>query len=219
MASQKRKRAPGAGRKPQGFSRKAAKLTMRMEPAHRTDLERAAKKRGVSLSQAAQYYLRLGLRIDRHRDRDPHIQALGEIVALLAQWIESKTDKHWNKDVFTSEALRRGIDVLVSHFAPRGTPATPINLEKEAAKIAKMGGDVWEAYRSPVGLGETEARQVMTWIEISNFRDLRPIESAHTELRKKGKESTEDIQFLEGLYLHKQLFAELQPGGKPPQKK
>jgi hypothetical protein len=165
MASQKRKRAPGAGRKPQGFSRKAAKLTMRMEPAHRTDLERAAKKRGVSLSQAAQYYLRLGLRIDRHRDRDAHIQALGEIVALLAQWIESKTDKHWNKDVFTSEALRRGIDVLVSHFAPRGTPATPINLEKEAAKIAKMGGDVWEAYRSPVGLGETEARQVMTRIE------------------------------------------------------
>jgi hypothetical protein len=177
----------GAGRKPQGFSRKAAKLTMRMEPAHRTDLERAAKKRGVSLSQAAQYYLRLGLRIDRHRDRDPHIQALGEIVALLAQWIESKTDKHWNKDVFTSEALRRGIDVLVSHFAPRGTPATPINLEKEAAKIAERGGDVWEAYCSPVGLGETEARHVMTWIEISHLRPLEEIGRADAVLRERAR--------------------------------
>ncbi len=193
--AQKRKRAPGAGRKPQGISRKTAKLTMRIMSADRTDLERAAKKRGVSLSQAAAHCLRLGLRIDRSRDRPPHIQALGEIVALLAQLIESKTDKHWNKDVFTGQALRRGIDVLVSHFAPRGTPATPINLEKEAAKIAKMGGDVWEAYRSPVGLGETEAGQVVTWIEISNFRvDLEEIGRVNADLRKKGGvyEGTED---------------------------
>ncbi len=77
-----------------------------------------------------------------------------------------------------------------------------------------MVGDAGKAYLSPVGLGETEAGQVMAWIEISNFRDLREIGSAYAELRKKGKESTEDIQFLEGLYLHKQLFDELKLGGK-----
>jgi hypothetical protein len=209
--AQKRKRAPGAGRKPQGISRKTAKLTMRIMSADRTDLERAAKKRGVSLSQAAAHCLRLGLRIDRSRDRPPHIQALGEIVALLAQLIESKTKEQWNEDVFTGQALRRGIDVLVSHFAPPGTPVPPINLEKEAAKIAERGGDVWEAYCSPVGLGETEARHVMTWIEISHLRPLEEIGRADAVLREKGAEG---LRFPEGWYLHKQLFSELKLGGK-----
>jgi hypothetical protein len=154
--------APGAGRKPQGVSRKAAKLTMRIMPTTRSDLERAAKKRGVSL----------------------------------------------NKDVFTGEALRRGIDVLVSHFAPRGTPVTPISVEEAAAE---MVGDAAEAYRSPIGLGETEAGQVMTWIEISNFRDLQEIESAHAGLRK----DVPGVWFPKKKWLlHKQIFDELSPGGK-----
>jgi hypothetical protein len=215
--AQKRKRAHGAGRKPQGeFSGKTAKLTMRITPATRIHLEGAAEKNNKSLSQEAERRLSLSLRKDRNRDRGPHIQALGEIVTLLAERIESKTRKHWNKDVFTGEALRRGIEVLVAHFAPRGTPLTPISV-KEAA--AEMVGDAGEAYLSPVGLGETEAGQVMAWIEISNFRDLREIGSAYAELRKKGKESTEDIQFLEGLYLHEQIFNELRPGGKHPREK
>jgi hypothetical protein len=112
-----------------------------------------------------------------------HIRALGEIVALLAQRIESKTGEHWNKDVFTGEALRRGIDVLVSHFAPGGTPVTPTRV-KEAA--AKMVGDAGEAYRSPIGLGETEAGHVMAWVEISNLRDFQEIGMVDAELRKKG---------------------------------
>jgi hypothetical protein len=139
------------------------------------------------------------------------------MIELLAQLIEKKTDKHWNKDVFTGEALRRGIEVLVSHFAPRGTPVTPINLEKEAAKIAKMCGDVWEAYRSPVGLGETEAGQVMAWIEISNFRvDLEEIGRVNADLRK----NIPGISFpKEEWYLHKQMFGDLKPGGKHPREK
>ena len=40
--------------------------------------------------------------------------------------------------MFTGDALRRGIEVLVSHFAPRGTPKTPISVKEAAAKIAKM---------------------------------------------------------------------------------
>jgi hypothetical protein len=138
--AQKRKRAPGGGRKPQGFSRKAAKLTMRIMPATRTDLERAAKKRRVSLSQAAEQCLRFGLGKDRSSSRGPHIQALSEIIAPLALLIEKKTDKHWNKDVFTGEALRRGVEVLVSHFAPRGTPVTPISVKEAAAKMVGDAG-------------------------------------------------------------------------------
>ena len=165
------------------------------------------------MSEEAENHLRASLSQVRISD---HVQALGEMIALLAQRLESKTKKHWNKDVFTGEALRRGIDVLVSHFAPRGTPATPINLEKEAAKIAKMGGDVWEAYRSPAGLGETEAGQVRTWIEISNFRDLQEIESAHAGLRK----DVPGVWFPKKKWLlHKQIFDELRPGGKHPREK
>jgi hypothetical protein len=214
--TQKRKRAPGAGRKP-GFSRKTAKLTMRIEPATRILLEEAAKKNKRSLSHEAEYHLSVSLGKDRSRRRGSHIQALGEMIELLAQLIEKKTDKHWNKDVFTGEALRRGIEVLVSHFAPRGTPVTPINLEKEAAKIAKMCGVVWEAYRSPVGLGETEAGQVMAWIEISNFRvDLEEIGRVNADLRK----NIPGISFpKEEWYLHKQMFGDLKPGGKHPREK
>jgi hypothetical protein len=211
--TQKRKRAPGAGRKP-GFSRKTAKLTMRIEPATRILLEEAAKKNKRSLSHEAEYHLSVSLGKDRSRRRGSHIQALGEMIELLAQLIEKKTDKHWNKDVFTGEALRRGIDVLVSHFAPGGTPATPTRV-KEAA--AKMVGDAGEAYRSPVGLGETEAGQVMAWIEISNFRvDLEEIGRVNADLRKKGGvyEGTEDSRFPDAWYLHQQLFADLKPGGK-----
>jgi hypothetical protein len=213
--AQKRKRAPGAGRKPQGeFSGKTAKLTMRITPATRKELETFAKKSGLSLSQAAEHHLSLSLSKVRIRD---HIQALGEAVMLLAQRIESKTEKtgklHWNEDVFTGEALRRGIEVLVSHFAPRGTPVTPISV-KEAA--AEMVGDAGEAYRSPVGLGETEAAQVMAWIEISNFRDLQEIESAHAELRK----SIPGVRFPKKKWpLHKQIFDELKPGGNPAREK
>jgi hypothetical protein len=115
--------------------------------------------------------------------------------------------------VFTGEALRRGIDVLVSHFAPGGTPVTPTRV-KEAA--AKMVGDAGEAYRSPIGLGETEAGHVMAWVEISNLRDFQEIGMVDAELRKKGGvyEGTEDSRFPDAWYLHQQLFADLKPGGK-----
>lgn len=210
--AQKRKRAPGGGRKPQGeFSGKTAKMTMRMTLATRAQLEDAAKKSGRSLSQEAEYHL--GLSLSRVRIRD-HIQALGEIIQLLAQRIESKTEKngklHWNKDAFTGQALCRGIEVLVSHFAPRGTPVTPISV-KEAA--AEMVGDAGEAYCSPVGLGETEAGQVMAWIEISNSRDLEEIVRDYAEARKKGT-GILGMSFPKKWRLHKQIFDELKPGGK-----
>jgi hypothetical protein len=214
---QKRKRAPGAGRKPQGeFSGKAAKLTMRITCATRKELEVYSKESGLSLSQGAEHHLRLSLSRVRIRD---HVQALAEIITLLAERIESQTTKKWNEDVFTSEALRRGIEFLLSHFGPRGTPVTPVNV-KEAA--AQMVGDAGKAYRSPVGLGETEAGQVMAWIEISKFRDLQEIVRADAELRKKGKQSTggiRNIQFPKKWHLHRGIFDELSPSGKHAQEK
>jgi hypothetical protein len=206
-------RAPGAGRKPRGeYPGKTETLTTRIRPETRKGLECAAAKHERSLSQEVETGLRFylsALKLDRGR----HIRALGEIVALLAQRIESKTGEHWNKDVFTGEALRRGIDVLVSHFAPGGTPVTPTRV-KEAA--AKMVGDAGEAYRSPIGLGETEAGHVMAWVEISNLRDFQEIGMVDAELRKKGGvyEGTEDSRFPDAWYLHQQLFADLKPGGK-----
>src|SRR5277367_3899818 len=135
-----RKRAPGAGRKPRGeYPGKTETLTTRIRPETRKGLERAAAKHDRSLSQEVEYGLRFYLS-GLKRDRGRHIRALGEIVELLAQRIESKTGSkteklHWNEDVFTGEALRRGIDVLVSHFAPRGTPVTPISVEEAAAEM------------------------------------------------------------------------------------
>jgi hypothetical protein len=214
-----KKRAPGGGRKPRGeYPGKTKTLTTRIRPETREGLERAAAKHGRSLSQEVEAGLRFylwGLKLNHGR----HIRALGDIVALLAQRIESKTGIHWNESVFTGDALRRGIEVLVSHFAPRGTLKTPISV-KEAA--AKMVGDAGKAYCSPAGLGETEARHVMTWIEISDSRALQEIGRVDAKLRKEGAKGllgAEGLRFPEEWYLHAQLFAELKPGGKRPQKK
>ena len=131
----KKKRAPGAGRKPRGeFQGKSAVLTTRITPETRALLERAAAKgKNRSLSQVAEKAIDEYLRKPKHKpERGKHIRALGEAVMLVAQYIERATGERWIDDAFTGEALRQGCSSLIAHFAPRGTPVTP-RLIKEAA--------------------------------------------------------------------------------------
>jgi hypothetical protein len=167
-----RKRAPGAGRKPRGEYRgKSATLATRIRPDTRAALDRAARENKRSLSQEVEYRLRHSIGSDDRKKRGKHIRALGEAVMLVAQFVERATEKRWNEDAFTGEALRRGVEFLISHCAPRGTPVTPKSVEEAVAKRPGAG----EAYLSASGLGETEAGRLITLIETWNFWSIEEI--------------------------------------------
>ena len=146
-----KKRAPGAGRKPRGdFTGKTATLTTRITAETRAAMERAAQKSGRSLSQDVERRLVDSVRNERNRRSD--IRALAEAIAIVAEKVEKATGKHWLQDASTGEELRRGIDVLVRHFAPHG--ARPRVLPEAS-----------ERDRSPTSVGESEALKVITMME------------------------------------------------------
>jgi hypothetical protein len=166
-----RKRAPGAGRKPRGeFRGKSSTLTTRITLSTRVALDNAARKSRRSLSQEVEARLSLSL---RKRDHPKRIRGLGEAIMLLARCVERATDKAWNEDAFTGEAVRRGAEFLISHFAPRGTEVTP----ESVAKAVKRGAP--QTYADSRGLGESEAGQVISWIESWSFHSLEEIIRSH----------------------------------------
>jgi hypothetical protein len=192
-----RKRAPGAGRKPRGeFRGKSATLATRITPGTRAALDRAARKSGRSLSQEVESRLDLSIRRDRNSDRGNHIRALGETVMLVVGCIERATEKHWNEDAFTGEAVRRGVEFLISHFAPRGIQITPKSIEEAVAKGAG------EAYRNPASVGHSESGRVISWIESWNFRSVEEL------IARKMP----GVHVPDEWYAHQQLFRELGSG-------
>ena len=108
-------------------------------------MERAAQKSGRSLSQEVERRLNDSVRNERNRRSD--VRALAEAIAIVAEKVEIATGKHWLQDASTGEELRRGIDVLVRHFAPHGARVIP---PKD---------------RRPTSVGESEALKVITMIE------------------------------------------------------
>src|SRR5262245_9026981 len=155
------KRAPGAGRKPRGeFKGKSAALTTRITLETRGAMERAAQKSGRSLSQEVERRLVDSVRNERNRRSD--VRALAEAIAIVAEKVEIANGKNWLQDAFTGEALRRGIEVLVRHFAPHGPRLIPPNLEEAAASVLPEASD---RDCNPTRIGENEAFKVITMIE------------------------------------------------------
>ena len=133
-------------------------------------MERAAQKSGRSLSQEVERRLNDSVRNERNRRSD--VRALAEAIAIVAEKVEIATGKHWLQDASTGEELRRGIDVLVRHFAPHG--ARPRVLPEAS-----------EGDRGPTSVGESEALKVITMIEYFwgwDKNQLKPVMS--DELRR-----------------------------------
>ena len=132
----RRKRAPGAGRKPKGeFAGKSATITTRIRPDTREALEKVARANRRSLSQEVEFRLRAGL---LSTDAQRRNQALTHSIARMAEAIEKGTGQSWLEDFFTSLALRSAIEAFIFHFAPISTDATaavPSKIEEEAAKM------------------------------------------------------------------------------------
>jgi hypothetical protein len=123
-------------------------------------MERAAQKNGRSLSQEVERRLYDSARNERSRRSD--VRALAEAVAIVTEKVELATGKQWLQDAFTGEALRRGIEALVRHFAPHGAQVIPPKVEEAAARVLPEAS---ERDHSPSRVGEIEAFKVITMIE------------------------------------------------------
>ena len=155
-----RKRASGGGRKPQGeFTGKTATLTTRITPQVRTALERRANKNHRSLSQEIERCLKDAVWQDR---ANPHIAGLAYAITLLIQAIERATQKRWLEDPFTCAAVHHGIQTLLLHFGPQGTPVVPSSVQTASGR---MPTQLAESYRTPTGVGEMETFSLITQIE------------------------------------------------------
>lgn len=158
-----RKRAAGGGRKPRGaFRGKSAVLTTRITPGTRKALESAAASSGRSLSQEVETRLRQSL--EPHYAREGHIKALGELTKLLTEEIERLTGANWLTDRFTAEAVRYGVDYVLSHFAPQPKENFPVPAKLQQM-AAELPGEMGEVYRRPEGIASMEALRQIALIE------------------------------------------------------
>jgi Arc/MetJ-type ribon-helix-helix transcriptional regulator len=123
----KRKRAPGAGRKPLDPSGSDI-VMIRLPPDLRRATDRLAKKHKRNRSDVIRSAIRHW--VGRYQVRTLHTEALTCAIALLADRIEQRTGKKWIEDTVTGTALREQVDRLIYHFAP--TPAEPAVVPPEA---------------------------------------------------------------------------------------
>jgi hypothetical protein len=157
-----RKRAPGGGRKPRGpYTGKSEVLTTRITPDTRIELERAAKRKKISLSQQVELILRTW--IERTDFENKANRGLARATGVLAESVERATGNSWREDAFTSQALIAAIQFLVRYFAPTAdpNPAVPSAVKDLAAK---MPPEFAERYITFTGLGQSEAFMLITEI-------------------------------------------------------
>jgi len=174
MSAAVKRRAPGAGRKPQGkFKGNYAVLNLRVTPDVRSGLERAAKQSGASLSQEAQRRLDNSFEEDRRaRKRRPDLRALTVAITMLAEHVERATGKHWQDDAFTMQALQAGIEFLIRHYGAKGEGEVPINVVAAAERQRAEG---LNPPTTPSGVGWGEAGYVIGMIERWHHIDIREI--------------------------------------------
>lgn len=141
------------------FRGKTATLTTRITPETRTALDRRAKEHGRSLSQEVERCLTEAVYLDRG---DVHVRGLAHAITLLIQATERATKERWVHDRFTCEAVRFGIETLLIHFAPQGTSVVPSSV---VAASLRMPAQTADRYRTPAGLAEMEAFNLIAHIE------------------------------------------------------
>jgi hypothetical protein len=166
-----RKRRPGAGRPPRGeFKEKRAAFMTRITTKTRTALDRAAAKSGRSLSQEAEFRLD-GSFVAERRHR-PGLRALAMAITMVAECIERATDKHWQDDAFTTQALQAGIEFLIRHYGAKGEGEVPINVVAAAERQRVEG---LNPSTTPSGVGWGEAGYVIGLIERWHHMDIGEI--------------------------------------------
>ena len=161
----KRKRAPGAGRKPQGeYKGKTATLTTRIAPDTRTALEKAAKQTGRSLSQEIEDRLRRSIASDYGSGEEKHNRAFGRLTIEVAGMVEAMTGERWRTDRFAHRALRAALNIILDQLAPTGELKVPPLWEGMATRWAEREPSLGEQVRTPEAAGNSAAMSV--WLQL-----------------------------------------------------
>lgn len=173
MAKQ-RKRASGAGRKPQGeFDQLTSPFSLRMPQDLRNQLEAAAAKSGRSASQELLRRLSGSFGRDHHKGRDPGTRAICFLISELGDNLRAYFPDEWPHNPFLFRAFKVGVAKLLDAIEPEGAMLpSPMDrfleeykkenrgyrFEKEnmawAAKLAKI-------WKSPVRAGNEAAKETL----------------------------------------------------------
>ena len=175
--AQKRRRAPGGGRKPGELGLRSANLALRLPPSMRANLIAAAnrnKRRSVSEEIVRRLHSTL-VRDRGEADRPRHIRALSEAVARIVLGLEARTGLPWNDDRYTQEQLSKGIDLLLYTYS-RGKAVVPPAVRAEAARNPE---DTFFTER----LGQTVAGGVISLLKLPP----KPPEMEELRLMEQGK--------------------------------
>jgi Arc-like DNA binding dprotein len=133
----KRKRAPGAGRKPQGeFSQLTVPFSVRMPAAMRNELKKAARDRGRKEGQELLRRLQDSFTQDRDRARDPAMRALCFLFSELAENAHLGV-RGWRSDPFLFRAVKIGIGRLLDALEPPGEVKASSRWKEAFANFAK----------------------------------------------------------------------------------
>jgi hypothetical protein len=176
----KRRRAPGAGRKPQGdFSGKTATLTTRITPDLRKGLEREAKRNGRSLSQEIEALLRRAIQQPKDQQGARHNRALGFAIAQIAEGVELGTGERWRQNPWTFQALQCAVSIVLGGLAPDGPATVPElvemmapNLDRLVKRDDRMSPEAGSRARTPDGLGTSTA---LGWLQQLRITEKPPI--------------------------------------------
>jgi hypothetical protein len=172
--TQKRRRAPGGGRKPGELGLKSATLSLRLPKDMRVALAVAAtRNKRRSVSEEIVLRLRETLVRDHGEDDRPrHIKALSEVVARIALALEQRTKLPWIEDRYTQEQLSKGIDLLLYTYS-RGKAVIPPAVTAEAE--ARVPAEAREHYVAQ--LGESAAGGIISLLRLPQKppeRDIGP---------------------------------------------
>jgi hypothetical protein len=167
----KRKRAPGAGRKPKvGLS--TSSLTFRIPHALRKNLESQAAERGSSIAEALIWHLRRSLNRRREEERDPAMRALCFLISQIAKSTSPPapgSDKSgvWRSNPFFFAAFKLAVAQLLDALTPPGEIIPPELPGDLAEAKGTEAADFVEQYESPEKLARQAAISALHMMEWS----------------------------------------------------
>jgi hypothetical protein len=144
---EKRKRAPGGGRKPSGdFAGLTVPFSVRMPASMREELKKAAQRRDRSEGQELLARLQGSFNRDRKVNRGPVVHA---VCFLIAEAAEAVAPGNWLLDPFYFEAFRLTVVKLLDALRPQGKIRFP--LEKQPRK---KQGLLYRVHKTPRAYSE-----------------------------------------------------------------
>ena len=141
VATQQFKRSVMAQKRTQGRpagGEKGSVLSVRVSPETKRELDYFARKYRRKLSREVED--RLKFSFGRY-GRPPHIADLADLVALLAQSVERKTRRQWDRHDATRESLIRAFTRLVDVYSKADVTSSSISVPGSKADFERGRDD------------------------------------------------------------------------------